>query len=692
VASHDTPATQVAPHSRARPSLALRADRSAWLLGAAIFVLALLPRVWAPAVFVTVDEAYHWLERALRFRQALLAGDYAATNLVGHPGVTTMWLGALGLHLRSWLIGAGMVDGDSLFIYRALARLPVALANSFCIALAYAPLRRLFHARVAVLAALLWAGEPFLVAHGQLLHVDALLTSFLLLGVLCALVAFRFDEAAPAWPFVPRWRWLVASGACGALALLTKSPAVLLPPMVGLIALAGLLRAAPAWGALRDWRPWLRAYALPLLAWGALAAALWFAFWPAAWVDPLGSVWSVLNQAEADGGTPHAWGNFFFGRAVADPGALFYPVAIAFRLAPWTLLGAPFGLALLLRRRTRGRLALVLLAVFALLFVIMMSIPPKKFDRYALPAFPVLDILAAAGLAGLARLVLPKRPVWLVAGGGALVALGLAANLAWFHPYEIAYYNPLLGGGAAAVRTIPVGWGEGYEQAGAFIMAQPDGAAKPVAAWFEPVLRPFVRTAVAALPAAATPGRVGYVVLYVDQMQRNDMPEITAQYFGKQTPLHVVRMHGIDYAYVYQAAPAVAHALAASFGPTLRLWGYDFAHTPAGDSLTLTLTWRVDQPQPAGTTMFIHVLDAAGQPLARADVPPGGAGPAIESWQAGRYVTSSFTLPLLPGGAAPRWVALGLYNPADGARLPLDTVPPPGAPDDGPNALRIPIE
>ena len=66
MASHDTPATQAAPRSRARSSFALRADRSAWLLGAAIFVLALLPRVWAPAVFVTVDEAYHWLERALR--------------------------------------------------------------------------------------------------------------------------------------------------------------------------------------------------------------------------------------------------------------------------------------------------------------------------------------------------------------------------------------------------------------------------------------------------------------------------------------------------------------------------------------------------------------------------------------------------------------------------------------------------
>jgi len=68
----------------------------------------------------------------------------------------------------------------------------------------------------------------------------------------------------------------------------------------------------------------------------------------------------------------------------------------------------------------------------------------------------------------------------------------LVANLVWFHPYELAYYSQLFGGGAVAERFIPIGWGEGYEQVGRFLNAQPDSQAKPIATWFGPVLRPFV--------------------------------------------------------------------------------------------------------------------------------------------------------------------------------------------------------
>lgn len=692
------------PAARAAPALAVRSGGRAvaarWLLALALFALALAPRAIAPGGIVTADEAYHWFERAARFGQALQSGNYAGTNLVGHPGVTTMWLGSLGLVLRRWLIDAGLADGDSLFVFRALIRLPVAAVAALCVALALAPLRRLLGARAALLATLLWAGEPFVVAHSQLLHVDALLASFVALALLYALVAFRFDDPAPGEPLAPRLRWLAASGLCGGLALLTKSPAVLVPPMVGLIALVGLWRAAqPGRQAWRIGR--LRLIVWPLALWALIAAATWLALWPAAWVGPLDAAWSIFHQAEADGGTPHAWGNFFLGHAVADPGVLFYPVTLAFRLAPWTLLGVPVGLALLARRQTRGRAALALLLLFALLFVAMMSVPPKKFDRYVLPIYPALDVLAAAGLAAVAEWLLSfrstsaasrkPRAALASAAGWLVVALLLAANLAWFHPYELAYFSPLLGGGPAAARSIPVGWGEGYEQAGAFIDAQPDGAARPVATWFEPILRPFVHTAVVPLYAAAAPGKAGYVVLYIDQLQRQDAPEVTAQYLGKLVPLHVVRIHGIEYAYVYQAIPAVAHAAPAGFGQGIRLLGYDLDARAQAGALALTLTWQVNAPLPADYLMFVRVIDANGQVVGRADVPPGGAAPTSQ-WQPGRFVTATVPIPTALAASPGRyWLSLGVYDPASGKRLPLDAAPAPGAPDDGPDALRIPI-
>jgi hypothetical protein len=197
--------------------------------GLAIFALALLPRLLAPGDFLTVDEAYHWFERAEHFAQALLAGRFAETNLIGHPGVTTMWLGALGWLLHSALSSAGHIAPDASAPFYELLRMPLAVANALCVALAFPLLRRLFGLRVAWLAVLLWASEPFIIAHSGIVHVDALLASFMTLSLLTALLAFGADSA-PAAPL--RWPWLALSGVAGGLALLTKSPAVLLLPVI----------------------------------------------------------------------------------------------------------------------------------------------------------------------------------------------------------------------------------------------------------------------------------------------------------------------------------------------------------------------------------------------------------------------------------------------------------------------------
>jgi hypothetical protein len=649
--------------------------------GLAIFALALLPRLLAPGDFLTVDEAYHWFERAELFAQAVLAGRFAETNLIGHPGVTTMWLGALGWLLHSALSSAGHIAPDaSAPSFYELLRMPLAVANALCVALAFPLLRRLFGLRVAWLAVLLWASEPFIIAHSGIVHVDALLASFMTLSLLAALLAFGADSSsAPA----VRWPWLALSGVAGGLALLTKSPAVLLLPMVGLIALSphpsSRLPSSPH-------------RLLPLLAWGAIAATVWVLLWPAAWVDLAGALERVVLQVAYEGASPHGWGNFFLGRAVADPGPLFYPAALVLRLTPWTLAGVlALGAAVAGRGAApQGLAAALLLLAFMLLFVGVLSVPPKKFDRYLLPIFPALCILAAAGWVWLlARLPLPGRLEPLAWGA---LLLAQAATLLWYHPYYLAYYNPLLGGGPAAVRAIPVGWGEGMAQAGAYIRAQHNGCDRPVASWFEPVLEPFVCTPVLRPRVIFEPGRVDYAVLYIDQLQRNNEPRAIERLRGI-SPVHTVRLHGIDYARIYQLPRPLAQESGAAFGPAIRLHSYeiDTADLRQSGVLTLTTQWQARAPIEQDYLMFAHVLDEQGQRIAQIDVPPGGPDVPTSAWNAGHYVTWYHPLPLradLPPGTY--WLAVGLYDPASAARLPLDNARPPAeAPDDGSGALLL---
>ncbi len=86
-------ATRTAHQTGEQPAWQVRSRFALPAIVLGLFVLALLPRALALGDFVTIDEASKWFERAERFQQALLAGDYVNTNQTGHPGVTTMWLG-----------------------------------------------------------------------------------------------------------------------------------------------------------------------------------------------------------------------------------------------------------------------------------------------------------------------------------------------------------------------------------------------------------------------------------------------------------------------------------------------------------------------------------------------------------------------------------------------------------------------
>ncbi len=681
-----------------RARLSFDLNSPLWVL--IIFLLALIPRVAMWGHIVTVDEAYHWFYRSSVFLRAVQNGAYGDTNLIGHPGVTTMWLGSIGLLIQRVLVNNEWASYSDLELYRGLVRLPVAVVCSLGPALALPLLRRLIDARIALLGALFWAWEPFLIAHGQILHLDALLTTFMTLSMLSALAGLWGERLS--------WQLLLLSGLLGGLALLTKSPSVLLAPMLGLIALVGYLLRQPAATLSQRLRSLLnfgslsKEVVLPFLIWLGVVVLVWYALWPAAWVDLEGAFNRVISQARDDGGAPHAWGNFILGRAVADPGPLFYPLVLVMRITPWGLIGLILALIATLRRAW-GQLQiapLAILAFFACCFMIAMSIPPKKFDRYLLPIFPSLDLIAAAGWVwaaqAWAKLVTSRSWPDLFKRLPMAAAACTCLPLFWLHPYYMAYYNPLLGGGPMAVRLIPVGWGEGFEQVAEYLMAQPDGMDRPIATWFPPVLSRFMPSEIGPLDWATLPGKVDYAVLYIDQVQRNDAPEATAFLQNTLEPVHTVRIQGIDYAQIYRIPPPAGNEVQAQFGDGIMLRGYtlDDELLRSTGAFTLTLQWHANSTQSQDYMLFVHLLNDQGEIVGRVDVPPGGNIPS-STWQAGRYLALIQPLPSqsdLPAGRY--WLALGLYDLESFARLPFrGQAPPPGAPDDGPDALMVgPIE
>lgn len=124
------------------------------------------------------------------------------------------------------------------------------------------------------------------------------------------------------------------------------------------------------------------------------------------------------------------------------------------------------------------------------------------------------------------------------------------------------------------------------------------------------------------------------------------------------------------------AVPAVQHATDANFDDQITLIGYDLAAGPAkpGATLALTLVWR---SQTSGMrqsyAVFAHLVAADGRIVAQSDKEPGlRSKRPTTSWVQGEVIEDPIPL-ALPHDLAPGDYRLlvGLYQPPDGARLPL---------------------
>ena len=109
------------------------------------------------------------------------------------------------------------------------------------------------------------------------------------------------------------------------------------------------------------------------------------------------------------------------------------------------------------------------------------------------------------------------------------------------------------------------------DQVGAWLSARPDIGYGPVLSALGRTLQPFVPVDVRGVEDF---GRVpaNYAVVYIESVQRAANPPLYAA-IGETVPLHVIVIHGIEYARIHQLPRPFVTPLAARFGEGLRLRG-----------------------------------------------------------------------------------------------------------------------
>lgn len=602
------------------------------LLPFLIFFLSLAARSAALGRYITPDEPT-WVYRSLQFREALLAGNWGGTLVAGHPGVITTWLGALAMSIQTlfspesreaytWLSKIAFLTPDNVEAFRRLAvfldggRIAVILVNSLGIAGIYLLVKRLWGDRAALLAGVFLSLDPFLAGLSGLLHVDGLSATFVTLSLLALAVGVRPREFGPAARRA--WVWPALAGLMAALAVLSKTPTLLLLPISGLALL---------WPIVRDRRRPLRArlttFLVQSIAWGMTFLATALILFPALWASPaavLGTVGGSANR-HLDEALRET---FFLGNVAFVHGPAFYPLVLLWRLSPLVWLAVlPLGWLMVARKSETKPAArydvfsILLLVVWVLLFLVLITSAAKKFDRYILPVVPAILVLAA---------LIWSQPATRRPSAAKVITITAIAiqTLFWlvFAAFPLMAYNPLVGGPRTAVNVLPVGWGEAVSIAGGRLgdSAADDRAISPIA----PALAPFFpgRTLVEGYDDPAT---ADYVILTAGSLQID--PSLNAHQTEGKKLVETIHFGGLDQGWIYRHPSPSSSKLPAVlpervvFGDQVALMA--LSRSVADDTVSLALQWQrlPAMPEDARYTLRIVIKDGQGSVWASQETP-----------------------------------------------------------------------
>jgi len=442
-----------------------------------------------------------------------------------------------------------------------------------------------------------------------------------------------------------------------------------------------------------------------LLTTSIVAIVVFFVLWPAMWVDPVGALnltfGKLFVDQEAGAGN---LGLFWFGRFVEDPGPAFYPIAFLLKSTPWLLIGLLLSFFYFFKNtpnpgpeafNPKSKIHTVLrpaqgnpksqtlsLWSFALIYLIIMTIASKKSIRYMMPAFPVFYLLAGLAYFHLLKTIKTQKPLsFLFRSSSPLLPISPAPLLLtllclilftlFYHPYYFTYYNPLVLGWRWAPQTLLVGWGEGLDEAARYLNDQPKGE---VSTWYEWLFSILYQGEVQPVVPQENLVTADHTVLYINQVQRDiPGPNIIDYFRSRRQPEYTVRLAGIDYAWVYPGPiagfrpdPTPQYPLTGEFGGEVRLLGYDLhpLHPAGGDSLIVTLYWRVLMTPPTERFVYLRLVDDQGHIWAKTDSPPvTGLWPTTR-WQPDMLIEDAQALPIPPGTPPGNYrLEVGLYNP-----------------------------
>lgn len=365
-------------------------------------------------------DAVNWHYRSEQFVVGLKTEQLEKTYQHYHPGITLMWIMGVPVELVKQVVpGHEIYNHENFLLFHTVSKVTLVVVHFILSLLAIYLLNLVLRLRktskpflFAIVFVSLLSLEPFFLGNSRILHLDMLLTLLLFCGLLATYISGETMNRV----------YFALSGFLLAASFLTKSIAI------GAVLYATLYLSFVIYTRRGSYKN-LVIFLLTLFA-GV------FIMFPALWVAPIAVVTDIFSEASRIG-LRDGHSQIFFGQTSENPGSLFYFVVLLLKLSPVVLIGVLLGVRSLVQGHKIKDLITPNLGTFLLVFyigyVVVMTYSSKKLDRYMLPVFPPIVLLATYGYFTYLR-----KSIWALT----LIVLLVTAPLISYFPYYFLYTNP----------------------------------------------------------------------------------------------------------------------------------------------------------------------------------------------------------------------------------------------------------
>lgn len=381
-------------------------------------------------------DSFKWKTRIYDFGSGVFNLNLDQTVQKYHPGVTLMWVGTFSVKFYNFvyesLLHKPPVDNDISFVF-SLNFYQIFFLICFqalLIFLMFYFLAQLYDPIKAFLIVLVLTLEPFFLGISTTLHLDGILNLLIINFLICFYLFLKNTDRF----------YLYLSSIFFGLALLTKTTALLFLPIVLLSLIAKYILIKKI-----DFKDLFK----NLLIFFLTTFLIYFILWPAMWFDPLGTlryVYEGINVGTED----HS--QIYFGSLVNDPGPSYYLIVTLIKatiyIFPALLLAAYIQLNTTYRKYTFE----IFLFLSSILYLIEISVPSKKLDRYIFIFLMLLSMIIYSYLYDFSKKLL-------------IYCIGINLFFIFYLNFDFfSYYNPLVGGLKTSINWVEPKWVFGQKE------------------------------------------------------------------------------------------------------------------------------------------------------------------------------------------------------------------------------------